>query len=53
MKRLSYFLPIVTAAGLAMLSAACNTVEGVGRDLQRAGDAIEDEAEDTRRDRRD
>jgi predicted small secreted protein len=36
-----------------MTLSACNTVEGVGRDLERAGDAIQDEAEDTRDRRRD
>jgi predicted small secreted protein len=54
MKRLGILVSIVSAAGLTMLCAACNTVEGVGRDLERAGDAIQDEAQDTRdRQRRD
>jgi predicted small secreted protein len=46
--------PLISAAGLTMLSAlsGCNTVEGVGRDLERAGDAIQDEADDTRDRRR-
>jgi predicted small secreted protein len=39
------------AAGLTTLSG-CNTVEGVGRDIERAGDAIQDESEDTRDRRR-
>jgi predicted small secreted protein len=38
-------------AGL-MMSAGCNTVEGVGRDVERLGDAIEDEASETRREQR-
>lgn len=29
--------------------AGCNTVEGVGRDIENLGDAIEDEADDARR----
>jgi predicted small secreted protein len=41
----------MTAAGLTML-CACNTVEGVGRDLERAGDAIQDEADDAQDRRR-
>ena len=45
-------IPLLSGAGLMTLSA-CNTVEGVGRDLERAGDAIQDEAEDTRDRRRD
>jgi len=28
--------------------AACNTVEGIGEDVEAAGDAIEDEAGDRR-----
>lgn len=33
------------ATGMASL-AACNTVEGVGKDVESAGDAIEDAADD-------
>lgn len=51
MKRAVFLLPLIPAAGLVMLSG-CNTVEGVGRDIERAGDAIQDEAEDTRDRRR-
>ena len=46
------YVPLVSAAALMLLSA-CNTIEGVGRDLERAGDAIEDEADDARDRRRD
>ena len=39
--------------GALMLSslflAGCNTVEGVGRDIENLGDEIEDEADDARR----
>ena len=48
-------LVLISAAGVTMLSSmlsACNTVEGVGRDIERAGDAIQDEADDTRDRRR-
>jgi predicted small secreted protein len=41
----------LSLAGL-MLSTGCNTVEGVGRDVERLGDAIEDEASETRREQR-
>ena len=51
MKRVILWLPWVSAAGLSLLSG-CNTVEGVGRDIERAGDAIQDEADDTRDRRR-
>jgi predicted small secreted protein len=36
---------IMLLAGLLALSA-CNTFEGVGRDVQDAGEAIEDEAQE-------
>jgi predicted small secreted protein len=40
-------------AGLWLLSAGgCSTVEGFGRDVERLGDTIEDEAQDTRQRRR-
>ena len=32
----------------ALAVSGCNTVEGVGRDVEAAGDAIEDTAEDAR-----
>ena len=51
MKYGGIYLPLVSAPGLTLLSG-CNTVEGVGRDLERAGDAIQDEADDTRNRRR-
>jgi entericidin A len=41
------------AAGAILLCGAllggCNTVEGVGKDIENAGDAIEDEAREQRR----
>jgi predicted small secreted protein len=56
MKRAIVLVPLlISAAGVTMLSSmlsACNTVEGVGRDLERAGDAIQDEADDARDRRR-
>jgi len=36
------------AAGLGSL-AGCNTVEGIGMDVQRGGEAISNAADDTRR----
>ena len=32
----------------ALSIAACNTVEGVGRDVEEVGDAIEDTAEENK-----
>lgn len=40
--------PVVAIALLAttFLVSACNTMEGLGRDTQAAGEALEDEAEE-------
>lgn len=35
---------VVLAAALLLALAACNTIAGAGRDVQAAGDAIEDAA---------
>jgi predicted small secreted protein len=51
MKYAGVLVPLLAAAGLTTL-CACNTVEGVGRDLERAGDAIQDEADDAQDRRR-
>jgi predicted small secreted protein len=42
MKRI--FLSLSLLAACAFLLAACNTVEGVGKDVKRAGEKIEDAA---------
>jgi predicted small secreted protein len=43
------FAMIRTLALFALLGlAACETVQGVGRDLETAGEAIQDEAQDTK-----
>lgn len=39
---------IITAAA-ALIVAGCNTIAGLGRDVQAAGDAVETTAEDVRR----
>jgi predicted small secreted protein len=51
MKHAGVWFSLIAASALTLLSG-CNTVEGVGRDLERAGDAIQDEADDTRDRRR-
>jgi predicted small secreted protein len=51
-KLLGVLLPVASAAGMTFFLSACNTVEGVGRDLERAGDAIQDEADDAQDRRR-
>jgi predicted small secreted protein len=35
------FIPVVVVLSVSMLLAACNTVEGVGKDIQSGGKAIE------------
>jgi entericidin B len=42
-------LAILAAALLAASVAACNTVEGVGEDMQSGGRAIERSADDAKR----
>lgn len=49
MKRLdltTFFAYIMIVLALVFSTAACQTVEGMGEDIQDAGDAIEDAAED-------
>jgi predicted small secreted protein len=36
---------MLSLVALAMLTAACNTVEGVGKDVKATGDAIEKAAQ--------
>ncbi len=45
------FLPAVALLGVMALSA-CETVEGAGRDMQNAGQAIEGEAQQTQAEQR-
>jgi len=40
---------IMAAVAAALLVAGCNTVAGVGRDMQAAGTAVKNTAEDVRR----
>jgi predicted small secreted protein len=39
-------LIILAVAAAALTTAACNTIQGVGRDTQAAGQAVEDAAKD-------
>ena len=39
------FIPVVVVLAVSMLLAACNTVEGVGKDIQSGGKAIEKAAQ--------
>lgn len=42
-------LIVLTAAAAALLVSACNTVAGLGRDLEAAGEAVAGTAEDAKR----
>ncbi|WP_119168218.1 entericidin A/B family lipoprotein [Algihabitans albus] len=42
------FLVSIFFASLLSLTAACNTVEGAGEDVEAAGEAIQDGAQDTK-----
>lgn len=37
---------ILAVAAASLLAAACNTVEGVGKDVSAAGEAVEETARD-------
>jgi len=41
-------LIVLAAAAAALLAAACNTIAGVGRDVQAAGKAVSTTAEDAK-----
>jgi predicted small secreted protein len=41
-------LLVLAAAAIAVATAACNTVAGAGRDVQSAGSAVTDTANDAR-----
>jgi predicted small secreted protein len=41
-------LVVLAACAAAMLVAACNTVEGAGEDLNAAGNAVSDAANDAK-----
>lgn len=42
-------LIVLAAAAAALLVTACNTVQGLGRDVQAAGKAVTSTADDVRR----
>jgi len=41
-------ISLILAFGLAVVITGCNTMEGVGKDMEAAGDAIEDSAQDSK-----
>ena len=46
MKKTLKNITAFTLVGAAMLSAACATIEGAGKDIERAGEKIQETAED-------
>jgi predicted small secreted protein len=48
MQRTRSLLSLLALLALAAATTGCNTVEGAGRDIQGAGEAIEDTARDAR-----
>lgn len=43
---LPFLLPVLLVGGLLLSIAGCNTMEGAGRDVQAAGEAMTDTSED-------
>lgn len=41
-------LMVLAAAAASLLAAACNTIEGAGRDVQAVGEAVEETAQDVK-----
>lgn len=39
---------ILAVAAASLMAAACNTVEGAGKDVKAAGQAVEDTAKDAK-----
>ncbi|MDI1364104.1 MAG: entericidin A/B family lipoprotein [bacterium] len=42
-------IALLAAAAAALLVSACNTIEGVGRDVSAAGKAVADTAKDAKK----
>lgn len=41
-------LVLAALAGVTLMLAGCNTISGFGRDVEAAGDAVSDTAEETK-----
>ncbi|MFA7263688.1 MAG: entericidin A/B family lipoprotein [Caulobacter sp.] len=39
---------VLAVAAASLMAAACNTIEGAGKDVQAAGEAVEDTAKDAK-----
>ena len=49
MRKLSLVLGLLAALGAAPLLSACNTVEGAGKDVSAAGQAVTGAAQDVKK----
>jgi entericidin B len=47
-EKLMKFLTLLLTLAFSLSLTACNTVEGVGKDVEAAGDAIEDSADENK-----
>jgi len=47
-KLLTFLMMLVVLGGLGTV-AACNTISGAGKDIERGGEKIQDEAKDVQR----
>jgi predicted small secreted protein len=48
LRRLSHMLSLLAVLGLALGLAACNTMEGAGKDVSATGRAVSDTAKETK-----
>jgi predicted small secreted protein len=48
LRRLLSLLGVLAVLGLAPVLSACNTMEGAGKDMSAAGDAVSDTAQETK-----
>jgi predicted small secreted protein len=48
MKKVTNVLGVLTVVLLSLFAAACNTMEGAGQDVQKAGQKIEESANDAK-----
>ncbi|MBE0536156.1 MAG: entericidin A/B family lipoprotein [Phycisphaerae bacterium] len=44
MSRLAKFVNLVVITVISLVLTGCNTAEGIGRDVERAGEEIQEEA---------
>jgi predicted small secreted protein len=47
-RRIQMLSVFVVAAGFVVAAAGCNTTKGVGRDIERAGEGLQDAVDDAK-----